>query len=101
MKKLLLISLMALSALSTYTSVNAARPTNIGSISIGPTGPVYVNRYWGKFSYESTNGQYQYIKIVGGNTLQACQQAYFSAMGHYQSSPIWNFTGHILFCQSH
>lgn len=98
MKKFLLISLIAL---STFSSVNAARTINSGGISIGPVGPVYVNNYWGKFGYESTNGQYQYIKIVGGNTLQACQNAYWTAYYTYQSSPIWNTTNHILFCTSH
>lgn len=98
MKKFLLISLIALSS---FSVVHSARSIGGGPISQGPVGPVYVNNYWGKFGYESANGQYQYIKIVGGNTLQACQQAYFSAYGYYQSSPIWNATNHILYCTSH
>jgi len=98
MKKILLLGLIAL---STFTSVNAARPDHIGGISIGPTGPTYVHRYWGKFGYVSATGNYHYIKIVGGNTLQSCNQAYWSAYYFYQSSPIWNVTNHILFCQSH
>ena len=98
MKKLLLITLIAI---STFTAVNAARPSAGTGVVAVPVGPTYVHNYWGKFGYESTTGGYSYIKIVGGNTLQACQQAYYSAMGYYQTSPIWNFTGHILLCQPH
>lgn len=98
MKKLLLITLIAISS---FTAVNAARPSAGAGVVTGPVGPTFVHNYWGKFSYESATGGFSYIKIVGGNTLQACQQAYISAMGFYQTSPIWNFTGHILFCQPH
>jgi len=98
MKKLLLIGLIAF---STFSVVNAARLVGGSPIGVGPTGPVYVHNYWGKFGYESIGGQYSYIKIVGGNTLQACQQAYYSALGQIQTSSVWTFTGHILHCQSH
>jgi len=97
MKKFLLIILIALSTFSTATSARVGG----GPISQGPVGPVYVNRYWGKFGYESANGQYQYIKIVGGNTLASCQTAYWTAYYSYVSSPTWNVTGHLLLCTSH
>jgi hypothetical protein len=98
MKKFLLISLIAF---STFTTTNAARQIGGSPVHTGPTGPVYVNRYWGKFSYESVAGQYQYTKIVGGNTLQSCINAYWSSYYSMVSSPIWNPTGHILFCTAH